>query len=61
MFFKQYADEVSDARCAGDVDIAYKLTAEAMKLFENSAYGKTITNWCCCLSFSKITNAPILL
>ena len=42
--FKQFADEVSDARRAGDVDKAYELIAETMKLFGNSAYGKTITN-----------------
>jgi hypothetical protein len=42
--FKKFADEVSDARRAGDVDTAYELIAETMKLFGNSAYGKTITN-----------------
>ena len=42
--FKTFADEVSDARRAGDVDKAYELIAETMKLFGNSAYGKTITN-----------------
>ena len=42
--FKQFADEVSDARRAGDVDDDKKLLAETMKLFGNSAYGKTITN-----------------
>jgi hypothetical protein len=42
--FQQFADEVSDARRAGDVDTAYELIAETMKLFGNSAYGKTITN-----------------
>ena len=38
---------MSDARKAGDVDKAYELIAETMKLFGNSAYGKfgnTITN-----------------
>jgi hypothetical protein len=42
--FKQFADEVSDARRAGDVDADKKLIAETAKLFGNSAYGKTITN-----------------
>ncbi len=42
--FNKFADEVSDARRAGDVDSAYELIAETMKLFGNSAYGKTITN-----------------
>ena len=42
--FQKFADEVSDARRAGDVDNAYELIAEIMKLFGNSAYGKTITN-----------------
>jgi hypothetical protein len=42
--FRQFADEVSDARRAGDIDKACKLTAETMKLFGNSAYGKTVTN-----------------
>jgi hypothetical protein len=42
--FSKFADEVSDARRAGDVDDDYKLIAETMKLFGNSAYGKTITN-----------------
>jgi len=42
--FQLFADEVSDARRAGDVDKNYDLIAETMKLFGNSAYGKTITN-----------------
>jgi hypothetical protein len=42
--FKQFADEVSDSRRSGDVDKAYELIAETMKLFGNSAYGKCITN-----------------
>jgi hypothetical protein len=42
--FQQFADEVSDARRAGDVDKAYELIAKTMKLFGNSAYGKTATN-----------------
>ena len=42
--FQKFADEISDARRAGDVDKAYELIAETMKLFGNSAYGKTITN-----------------
>ena len=41
---KKNADEVSDARRSGDVDKEYELIAETMKLFGNSAYGKTITN-----------------
>ncbi len=41
--FQKFADEVSDARRAGDVDKAYDLIAETMKLFGNSAYSKTIT------------------
>jgi hypothetical protein len=31
---------VSDARRAADIDKACELTAETMKLFGNSAYGK---------------------
>ena len=42
--FKNFADEVSNARRAGDIDKNYDLIAETMKLFGNSAYGKTITN-----------------
>ena len=42
--FKKFADEVSDARRAGDVNKDFELIAETMKLFGNSAYGKTITN-----------------
>jgi hypothetical protein len=42
--FQEFADEVSDARRAGDIDKAYELIAETMKLFGNSAYGKTVTN-----------------
>jgi hypothetical protein len=42
--FQQFADEVSDAWRAGDIDTAYELVAETMKLFGNSAYGKTVTN-----------------
>jgi hypothetical protein len=41
---QQFADEVSDARSAGDIDKAYELIAETMKLFGNCAYGKTVTN-----------------
>jgi hypothetical protein len=42
--FQQFADEVSDARRAGDIDKAYDLIAETMNLFGSSAYGKTVTN-----------------
>ncbi len=42
--FQQFADEVSDARRAGDIKKAYELIAETRKLFGNSAYGKTVTN-----------------
>jgi hypothetical protein len=42
--FQQFADEVSDARRAGDIDKPYELIAETMKFFGNSAYGKTDTN-----------------
>ena len=35
---------MSDARRAGDVDTSKELIAETMKLFGNSAYGKTVTN-----------------
>ena len=41
---KKISDEVSDARRAGDIDKAYELIAETMKLFGNSAYGKTVNN-----------------
>jgi len=40
----EVADEVSDFRRAGDVNKAYELITEAMKLFGDSAYGKCITN-----------------
>ena len=42
--FQWFADAVSDAICASDVDKNYDLIAETMTLFENSAHGKTITN-----------------
>ncbi len=46
--FQQFADLVSDARRAGDIDQEYELVAEAMnflmKLFGNSADGRTVTN-----------------
>ncbi len=42
--FQQFADEVSHARPAGDIDKAYELIAETMKLFGKSAYEKTVTN-----------------
>ncbi len=35
---------MSDARRAGEIDETYELIAETMKLFGNSAYGKTVTN-----------------
>jgi hypothetical protein len=35
---------VSNARRAGDIDKAYELIAETMKLFGNSVYGKTVAN-----------------
>ena len=38
--FKQFADDVFDARRSSDVDTAYELIAATMKLFGNSAYGK---------------------
>ncbi len=38
--FQRFADEVSDERRAGDLYMAYKLIAESMKSFGNSAYGK---------------------
>ena len=41
--FETFANEVSDARRAGDVDDDKKLIAATMKLFGNSAYGKTVT------------------
>jgi hypothetical protein len=42
--FEQFANEVSDARHAEDIEKAYELKAETMKLFGNIAYGKTVTN-----------------
>jgi hypothetical protein len=42
--FNFFADEVSDARCTEEIDTAYQLIAETMKLVGYSAYGKTITN-----------------
>ena len=42
--FEEFVNEVSDARRAGDVDKSMEIIAETMKLFGNSAYGKTITN-----------------
>jgi hypothetical protein len=40
----QFANEVSDARRAGDSEEACELTAETTKLLGNSAYGKTVAN-----------------
>jgi hypothetical protein len=42
--FEEFVNEVSNARRAGDVDKSMEIIAETMKLFGNSAYGKTITN-----------------
>ncbi len=42
--FKQFADEVSCARRAGDVDQAYEIIAETMQLPGHCGCGKTITN-----------------
>ena len=42
--FQPFADHVTRARRAGDVDASKKLIGETMKLLGNSAYGKTITN-----------------
>jgi len=42
--FKTFADAVSDARRAGDVNTMLVIIAETMKLLGNSAYGKTITD-----------------
>ncbi len=41
--FQQFADEVSDARRAEDIDKAYELIAETMKLFGNSAGNHHVT------------------
>ncbi len=38
------ADEVADARRAGDIDKSRELIAETMKIFGNSAFGKTFSN-----------------
>ncbi len=35
---------LEDSTRAGDIDKAYEFIAETMKLFGNSAYGKTVTN-----------------
>ncbi len=50
--FQQFADELSDARRAGDIDKAYELIAETIKSFGNSAYGKTVTNKENCFNLS---------
>jgi G:T-mismatch repair DNA endonuclease (very short patch repair protein) len=42
--FKKFADAVSEARRAGDMDALLYIIAETMKLFGNSAYGKTLTD-----------------
>ncbi len=38
-------ERVSNERRAGDVNTAYKLRGEMMKLIGNSSYGKCITNF----------------
>ncbi len=52
--FQQFADKVSDARRAGDINKAFESIAETMKLFGNhdSAYGKTVANKDFCFSTS---------
>ncbi len=42
--FRLYDDKESDTRHARDIDDDYKRIAETMKLFGNSAYGRTVTN-----------------
>jgi hypothetical protein len=42
--FAAFADEVSDARRAGDNDTTNSIVAETMKLIGNASYGKTVTN-----------------
>ena len=42
--FRLFGEAVSDARREGDADPAKAIIADTMKLLENSAYGKTVTN-----------------
>jgi len=42
--FREFADNVSDARRGGDADPSKTILAETFKLLGNSAYGKTLTN-----------------
>ncbi len=41
---QNFVDEVSDARHPRDIEKAYELIAETMKMLGNSGYGKAITN-----------------
>jgi hypothetical protein len=43
--FKSFMEQISNERRAGDIDKAYKLRGEMMKLMGNSSYGKCITNF----------------
>ena len=42
--FEQFGKDVSDARRDGDSDPDKSIVADAMKLYGNSGYGKTVTN-----------------
>ncbi|XP_072048373.1 uncharacterized protein [Amphiura filiformis] len=42
--FSEFANAVSNARRAGDIDPSKSIIADTMKLMGNSSYGKTITN-----------------
>ena len=42
--FQKFADDVSNARRSGDVDLTLFIIAETMKLLGNSAYGKMLTD-----------------
>ena len=42
--FKQFGEQVSNARRQGDLDSSQSILADTFKLLGNSAYGKSLTN-----------------
>lgn len=42
--FKQFGEQVSNARRQGDLDSSQSILADTFKLLDNSAYGKSLTN-----------------
>ena len=66
--FKGIADDISNARRAGDVDESMAIIAETMKLIGNALYGHTVmdkekhttTTFCGLDKISKRINDPTL-